>query len=155
MVIHSFAIYLPTSTVVFISSRRLRHSLEIQRSQNLPGSEIRGRRSKTKIRPPDFSSARWGHVPFCRLFLPLVLMGSDSSFRSSFRSLMLWCLWLLQICVPRLPCTLGRSCRKTQVYKSARYEFHFFFPLQISDHISKLWFLYLYNQHKYAYVEEL
>lgn len=81
MVIHSFAIYLPTSTFIFISSRRLRHSLEIQRSQNLRGSEIRGRRSKTKIRLADFSSARWGHVPFCRLFLPLVLMGSDSSGR--------------------------------------------------------------------------
>lgn len=153
MVIHSFAIYLLISTFVFISSRRLRHSLEIQRSQNLPGSEIRGRRSKTQNWPPDFNSARWEHVPFCCLFLPLVLMGSDSSGRlldhlccgvygfSKFVFFAFIVHWVDLVGKLRFTSQQGTS--------------FIFFPLQISDHISKLWFPYLYNQHKYAYVEEL
>lgn len=145
MVIHSFAVYLLTSTFVFIFSRRLWHSLEIQRSQNLPGSEIRGRRSKAKTRPPDFKAASWGRVTFCLLYVRAVLMGSDSSGRL----LEHWCCGVYGFSKFVSPTFIVHW-----VYKSARSEFPFF-PLQISDHISKLWFPYLYNQHIYAYVEEL
>lgn len=142
MVIHSFAVYLLTSTFVFIFSRRLWHGLEILWSQNLPGSEIRGRRNKTKNRSLIFNSASEDmprevkSITFCLLSVPVALTGSGSSGRplghwscgvygfSKFVSPTFTAHWVDLVGKFRFTSQQGSS--------------FIFCPLQISDHVSKL-----------------